>query len=100
MNDIITYKDSLKYRDEKIQSKINHESYLDVKQKTMQTLIQQKQAPRMTKANELKSDIGFWFNYCFINFNHTNIQIIDNIHIRYLKDKDYIYSNFWEELSG
>lgn len=59
MDAILAYKDSLPYRDEKIQSKVNGESYMEKQKQTLQKLIDQKMEPKMNKAKELKSDIGF-----------------------------------------
>jgi hypothetical protein len=59
MDAILKYKDSLPYRDERIQSKINGESYTEKQKQTLKQLIDSKMEPKMNKAKELKSDIGF-----------------------------------------
>ena len=53
MDVILGYKDSLQYREDKIKSKINHESYSDLQRKTLQAVIEQTKSILMSKSKEL-----------------------------------------------
>jgi len=59
MGSILSYRDALKYREEPVPGKINHEKNQDIVRKTIQHMETMKSQQRMTKEKELKSNI-FW----------------------------------------
>lgn len=57
MADIISYKDSLQYRDVPLEGKVTNATNKTILERTKQTLQDIKNGPRMTKDKEMQSNI-------------------------------------------